>query len=63
MNPRKKETDPSLTPTARGEYREMLKELARQQYIREKIGTEADFEKMWREAYLGIESLKPNDKK
>jgi len=47
----KKKPDPSLTPAARGEYREMIKELARQQYIQEKMGTDADFEKLWREAF------------
>jgi len=50
----KKKQDPSLTPTARGEYREMIKELARQQYTQEKIGTEKEFEKLWREAFPAI---------
>ena len=46
-----KKPDPSLTPTARGEYREMIKELARQQYLRKKMGTASEFEKLWREAF------------
>jgi len=50
----KKKPDPSLTPTARGEYREMIKELARQQYTQEKIGTEKEFEQLWREAFPPI---------
>ncbi len=50
----KKKPDPSLTPMARGEYREMIKELARQQYTQEKMGTEKEFEKLWREAFSPI---------
>lgn len=47
----KKETKPSLSATARGEYMEMIKQLARQQFIQEEMGTDADFEKLWREAF------------
>jgi hypothetical protein len=36
---------------------------ARPKPIPPKIGTKADFEKMWGEAFLGSESLKLNDKK
>ncbi len=49
----KKKHDPSLTSTT-GRVREMIKELARQQYIQEKMGTDVDFEKLWREAFAEI---------
>ena len=57
----KKKHDPSLTSTARGEYREMIKELARQQYIQEKMGTDVDFEKLWREAFAEIRAGTQSD--
>jgi len=41
----------------------MIYQLALDRFLQLKIGTKAEFEKMWGDAFLGIESLKPNDKK
>jgi hypothetical protein len=47
----KNETKPSQSLAELGQYRELIKQLARQQFIREKMGTEKDFEKLWRDAF------------
>jgi len=40
----------------------MIYQLALDRFLQLKIGTKADFEKMWGDAFLGSESLNLNDK-
>ena len=42
---------------------EMIYQLGLERFLQLKIGTKAEFEKMWADAFLGSESLKPNEEK
>jgi hypothetical protein len=46
----------SLTPQMSGDLLAEVKRLAREHYLQLKIGTESEFETMWREAFFIHES-------
>lgn len=43
--------EPSQSLAILGDYKELIKQLAHQQYIQKKMGTDAEFEKLWRGAF------------
>ena len=48
----KNEPDIQLMHTMRQENQDLIMHLAHNQFIQLKIGTKADFEKLWREAFF-----------
>ncbi len=48
----KAETNLTLSPEMRGEYLETIKRLAHDHFIQLELGTTADFEKLWSEAFF-----------
>jgi hypothetical protein len=50
-----------LSAPIRGEYLAEIKKLARESYLRREVGSEEEFEKLWRQAFFAEGSPEPTE--